>query len=261
MLGAETIATTANYQTKLAGIASILKTINPDVVLLQEVEGPEVLADLTSQPQLAAAGYTQRILLQGNDPRGINIAALSRIPFTQIISHKDDKFAVAGNSSTSYRYSRDCLELHAEVNGRHVVFLGVHFKAKVDDDPQKRLAEGQHTRYLASTLRKADPSTLVIILGDFNDFPGTPPMDAIEGAAPAEIFASVGSTVGAALAWTAVSSSAPGGKALHDDQRVSPDLFALLKAGSVTILHDTDLPKNLQSVSDHAPVAATYLIK
>jgi endonuclease/exonuclease/phosphatase family metal-dependent hydrolase len=261
MLGDETILTTADYQTKLAGVASILKTVNPDVILLQEIEGPEVLAALTSQPALASAGYTQRILLPGNDPRGINVAALSRIPFTKIVSHKDDKFTVAGDSSKTYKYSRDCLELHAQVNGRHVVFLGVHFKAKVDDDPQKRLAEGQHTRFLADTLRKADPGALVVILGDFNDYPTTPPINAILGATPAELFASVGSTLGAQLAWTVKSSGAPGGLALHDDQHTSPDLFAMIKPGSVTILHDTDLPKALQGVSDHAPVAATYLIK
>jgi hypothetical protein len=136
----------------------------------------------------------------------------------------------------------------------------VHFKAKVDDDPTKRLAEAQRTRLVADRLREDDPEVKVVILGDFNDFPGTPPMSAIEGAAPADVFGSAGMLLPAQDAWTVKSSSAPGGLALHDDLRSSSWLQERIIKGSVTILHDEELASELRPVSDHAPVAVTYRI-
>lgn len=257
-LGDEEVATTAEYKAKLAGVARILKRLNADVVMMEEIENEAVLADLQAQPELGGR-YTERATFKGNDPRGIDIGALSTVPFTQKISHKNDVFAVAGGGGgTTYKFARDLLELHADINGRHMIFLGVHFKAKSSDDPQKRLAEAQRTRFVADQLMKADPTAGVIILGDFNDFPGSPPLNAIEGQPPT-VFTSMGLQTGSG-AWSALSQSAPGGRALHDDLRVSPFVFERLVKGSATILHDEMLDADLRDLSDHAPVAATYSI-
>jgi endonuclease/exonuclease/phosphatase family metal-dependent hydrolase len=224
--------------------------------MLQEVENDAVLVDLQKQPELGGR-FVDRALFSGNDPRGIDVAALSTVPFTKKISHKDDKFQVAGAGGQTYKFSRDCLEVHINFNGRELIFLGVHFKAKLDDDPQKRLAEAQRTRFIANSLTTADPSRGVLILGDFNDYPGSPPIDVIEGADP-DRYLGVGTLLPAADAWTVASSSAPGGLALHDDQNVNPVVTMMLDQASVSILHDDALEADLKDVTDHAPVAATY---
>lgn len=260
LTGKEEILSTAEYQAKLAGIATILAKMNPDFVMLEEVENDAVLKDLQQRPELGGR-FVDRATFSGNDPRGIDIAALSTVPMTQKISHKNDQFALAGTGgSDKYRFARDLLEIHAEINGRHVIFFGVHFKAKANDDPQKRLAEAQRARYVADQRRKEDPSAEVIILGDFNDFPGSAPMDAVEGQPPSEIYNSIGKQLDSALAWSVFTNSAVGGKALHDDLRVSPQLFERLVKGSVKILHDDELEASLKSISDHAPVGATFQI-
>lgn len=258
--GQEEILSSADYQAKLAGVAAILAKMNPDFVMLEEVENEAVVKDLKARPELGGR-FVDHATFSGNDPRGIDIAALSTVPMTQKVSHKDDQFALAGTGgSDKYRFARDLLEVHAEVNGRHMIFLGVHLKAKSNDDPQKRLAEAQRARYVADQRRKDDPSAVVIILGDFNDFPGSPPMDAVEGQPPAEVYQSMGEQLGGALAWSVFTQSAASGKALHDDLRVSPLLFERLVKGSVKILHDEDLDAPLRDVSDHAPVGATFQI-
>ncbi|RYE88239.1 MAG: hypothetical protein EOO75_13495, partial [Myxococcales bacterium] len=255
----EEIVSAAEYQKKLADIAAIIARLNADLIMLEEIENDAVLAALQARPELAGR-FVDRALLPGNDPRGINIAALSTVPFTQKVDHKDDQFALAGTGgSVKYRFSRNLLEVHTEINTRHVVFLGVHFKAKVDDDPTKRLAEAQRTRLIADRMREDDPEAKVVVLGDFNDFPGTPPMDAIEGSAPADVFGSAG-LLQSADAWTVKSSGAPGGLALHDDLRSAPWLQERIIKGTATILHDEDLPAALRPASDHAPVAITYRI-
>ena len=258
--GAEEILPTGEYQQKLADVAAILAKMNPDLVMLQEIENDAVLKDIQARPELGGR-FVDRATFSGNDPRGIDIGALSAVPLTEKISHKDDQFALAGTGgSDKYRFARDLLEVHAQVNGRRMIFLGVHLKAKSNDDPQKRLAEAQRARFVADQRRKEDPEAAVLILGDFNDFPGSPPMDAVEGQPPGEIYGSVGESLGGALAWSVFTDSTASGKALHDDLRGSPWLMERLVKGSAKILHDDQLESALRQVSDHAPVAATFQI-
>ena len=258
----ETTVSASAYQTKLAGVAAILAKTNADIVMLEEIENDNVLADLQARPEFKGK-FIDRAILGTNDPRGIHVAALSTVMFTKKISHIQEQFArVDISGGPTYRWSRDLLELHAQVNTRHLIFLGVHLKAKVDDDPSKRLAEAQRARGVADKLRTADPDAGVVILGDFNDFPGSKPIDAVEQGTVAggETYGSAGLEQPAADAWSVKSSSAPGGLALHDDLRSSPWLQERIVKGSSLILHDDQLDKSLQSISDHAPVVITYRI-
>lgn len=226
-----------------------------DIIALQEVENDVTLAALAARSELKKT-YPHKVLLPGNDPRGIDVALLSTVPVKSAISHKDDYFAGSTSAGKKYKYSRDCLEVHLDLASGELVLLVVHFKAKVDDDPTKRLAEAEHTRGIADAIVAKNPAARVVILGDYNDFPGTPPITAIEGAAP-QLYPSTASKLGATNAWTVEFN---GQKLLHDDQHTNPALTALLDGASVTILHDTDLPsKALQDATDHAPVVATYL--
>jgi endonuclease/exonuclease/phosphatase family metal-dependent hydrolase len=73
----------AALATKLERLARTILQVNdgrgPDIVALQEVENLTVLERLR-RDHLAAAGYTGAILVEGDDPRGIDVAFLSRLP-------------------------------------------------------------------------------------------------------------------------------------------------------------------------------------
>ena len=250
----EQVLTAAEYQAKLAAVGAVLLSLAADVVVLQEIESQRVLDDLAAGP-LASLGYGARVLAPTNDPRGIHVAALSRVAFDKVVSHANDYFTLAGTTTPQHKYARDCLELHLSYGGRQVVLLGVHFRSKVvPDDPDKRLAEAQHTRAVADALTTASPSLAVLVLGDFNDTPGSPPVLAVVGAAPSLFADSAEKVAPLADAWTYTYS---GQHQLIDHQMASPGLALLLDPAAVAIPHGADVGK----ASDHAPVLATYRIR
>lgn len=234
------------YKAHRAEIANVVDTLRPDVFMLQEVESQTVLDALNAD---LAKPFAFTKLIDGNDPRGVDVAILSDVAFDKVVSHKSDKFLKQGTSSPTYSYSRDCLEVHMTVNGRHLVLLGVHFKSKDNDDPDKRLAEAQHTRVIANGLAKADPSAAILILGDFNDAPGSATMNTIMNGTPP--FLEVADAVPANDRWT----YKYGGKVfLIDHIMANPIAHDTLDPTSVNIPHT----KAVMAASDHAPVFATF---
>jgi len=247
----EWVETTADWDAHRQVVGSVLAALNPDIAILQEVEGMDVLEALNNQE--LAGRYTVLKVALGNDPRGLDLAMLSRIPVDEIVDHKADSFTEAGQAAPFYSYARNCLEAHFTINGRKVVLFGVHYKAKESDDPHKRLAEAQHTRSLADAVTTADPEAATLILGDFNDTPGSPPLDWTVGttqSAP-DKYADAADSVTAADRWTMIYQ---GNNELVDHQMSNPLFTSMLNTGSVQILHSSDA----QTASDHAPVMATY---
>ena len=175
---------------------------------------------------------------------------MSTVPIVKTVSHKDDSFTVVGTQGPFYYYSRDCLEVHLEYNGRAIVLLGVHFNAKINDDPDHRLAEAQRTRAIAEAIVADAPDTAVIILGDFNDEPGSLPYDWTVGYNP-PTYTNACDYVTAADRWTYLYYTT---KQLVDQQMSNPTMAALLDTDSVAIWHTDDV----DDASDHAPVIATY---
>jgi endonuclease/exonuclease/phosphatase family metal-dependent hydrolase len=246
----EVVDTTAEYQAHLASVSKIVAPFDPDVAVFAEVENQTVIDALNMK---LGGIYPEAHVIEGNDPRGIDIAILSKIPLTSIVSHKADAFTANGTTSPSYHYSRDCVEYHFTKGSQKIIILGVHFKAKAPpDDPQKRLAEGQHTRLIADGLLMADPTVALIVTGDFNDEPGSPAVAAVAGAAP-NLFTDAPSFMAPTDAWSYLFQ---GGHELIDHQMSNPAMLAFLDRTSVTIPHNADV----DNASDHSPVVATYNI-
>src|SRR5262249_43660730 len=117
------------------------------------------------------------------DDREIGI--LSKIPIDMIVSHAADSFTLAGTMGPVYYYTRDCVEVHVTFKGKKLILLGVHFRSKVaPDNPDKRCAEAQHPRAIADGLHAKDPTAGILVLGDFNDTPGSCAYLAVQGMPP-----------------------------------------------------------------------------
>jgi endonuclease/exonuclease/phosphatase family metal-dependent hydrolase len=230
-------------------LRSIDASIGTDILVLQEVEHEAVLHELNDL-ELDSV-YSHIRVIDGNDPRGIDVGVMSKVALDPIISHKDESFPELSNANgPTYRYARDCLEMHLTFNGRPLVLLGVHYKAKQNDDPQKRLAEAQHTRGIADAITAAAPNAGVLILGDFNDLPGSPPYEATVGQEP-DIYRNAAEAVAAADRWTF---EYQGAKELVDQQMLNGLFHDRLDPAAVRILHGPEA----QAASDHAPFIATY---
>ncbi len=235
------------WEAHVTAVATVLNTIDADVIVLQEVEHTAVLGAVVAELDGA---YLFHQVIDGNDPRGIDVGVISKIEPDELISHRMDSFSKVGTSSPNYRFARDALEVRLTFNGRRVVLLGVHYKAKENDDPDKRLAEAQRAREIADALTAEDPETGIVILGDFNDLPGSPPLDWSIGSEP-DRYTSVADSVPEAERYTFNF----GGKLeLVDHLIANPLLTGMLDTSSVTIIHGPEV----DNASDHAPVIATY---
>ena len=165
----DTVPSPAEVEAKLDRVAAVLVRLDADLVLLQEVENLPLLERLA-----ARAGYPEARLVEGDDPRGIDVAALSRLSIRDYVSHREDRDLEGGPL-----WPRDCVEVHAEVAGRRVVAVGSHFSSPLSDDGARRARQAARMRALADGL--APGAALVLAGGDLNDPPTAPSLAALLG--------------------------------------------------------------------------------
>jgi endonuclease/exonuclease/phosphatase family metal-dependent hydrolase len=158
---ADLVPPAAEVEAKLARVAAVLERLDADLVLLAEVETRTVLERLAS-----LARYPVARLVEGNDPRGIDVAVLSRLPIHGYTSH-------AGELGPDGRllWPRDCVEVTAELDGRRIVLVGSHLSSAVSDDGTRRRHQAARMREIADGVLLADPGALVLAGGDLNDGP------------------------------------------------------------------------------------------
>jgi endonuclease/exonuclease/phosphatase family metal-dependent hydrolase len=152
-----------DVEAKVDALAAVLARLDADVVLLQEVENADVLGRLA-----ARAGYPEARLVEGRDPRGIDVAALSRLPLDGYVSHLDEL-----DSAGRRLWPRDCVEVHVRTAGRPLVVVGSHLSSALSDDGTRRTLQAARLRAIADGIRAAQPEARVLAGGDLNDLPGS----------------------------------------------------------------------------------------
>jgi hypothetical protein len=161
----------SDEQIKFTG--KVIKTVKADVQCLVEVESADTFKRFNTD--VLGSVFSDRIVIDGNDPRGIDIAlgAQKGIPIesakTNIFARKDGKLI----------FSRDCLEVELAVSKKQRLHVLVnHFKAK-DRTPavsnaRRKLQAEEVSRILQE--RYDLKSDMVIVAGDLNDEPGSAPL-------------------------------------------------------------------------------------
>lgn len=164
---ADLVPSAADVEAKLARVAAVLERLDADLVLLAEVETRAVLERLAS-----LARYPAVRLVDGNDPRGIDVAVLSRLSIRGYTSH-------AGELGPDGRllWPRDCVEVTAEAEGRRVVLVGSHLSSPLSDDGTRRRHQAARLREIADAALLADPEALLLAGGDLNDGPESPALE------------------------------------------------------------------------------------
>ena len=243
-----------DYAVKRKTIGAALKQLAPDVAVLAEIETKAVLDDLNTNE--LGGMYPATTITSSKDVR--EIAILSKVPFDSVVSHLEDTFVLAGTNGPQYHYTRDCLEVHFTWNERKIIVLGVHFRSKVSpDDPDKRLAEAQHTRAIADDLAKQDPTASIVILGDFNDTTDSAPYAAVAGAMPS-LFTDTAAEVPEDQRYTYVYKGTP---QLIDHQMVNPVFGGMLDKKSVRLVHGVGVDDGSAYASDHTPILGVYSVR
>jgi endonuclease/exonuclease/phosphatase family metal-dependent hydrolase len=232
----DTVPSPAEVDAKLDAIASVLARLDAEVVLLQEVETLALAEALA-----ARAGYPQALLVEGNDPRGIDVAALSRLPVIAYVSHAREPDA------GGVLWPRDCAELHVDAAGRRLVAVVTHLSSALSDDGTRRARQAARLRAIADGL--AASGAAVAAGGDLNDEPSSPALaplladdawrDADAGLAPAD-------------SWTWSDGS----------RRRALDHLLVPAAGPLAVLRtEVATGADVTAASDHRPVVVDLWIE
>jgi endonuclease/exonuclease/phosphatase family metal-dependent hydrolase len=160
-------------------LAARIATVDADVIALQEVENLDALRRFNRDH--LAVPYAYEVLVEGNDPRFIDVAVLSRLPIVNLTSHR---FEVHPDDPAMPVFGRDLLEVQVlnPTRSRRLLTLFVtHLKSKFvpfdDPDPAatQQANDRLRTRQAETIARvvsgRTRPDTRYLVLGDLNDAP------------------------------------------------------------------------------------------
>ncbi len=149
--------------------AQAIKEIKADIICLQEVENISVLERFNSQ-FLAKLKYKHRILIDTHDPRFIDIAFLSKFPITTVSTYRN----LRNKKNTTWLFSRDCLKVEFNVEGKKVILYGNHFKSMIysrESTKERRLEQVEKVaEIITEDWKDQNYEGNFIVLGDFNDY-------------------------------------------------------------------------------------------
>jgi len=189
----------------------------PGLLAVQEVENANVLHDLIFRPEIKI--YYESLIEEGPDVRGIDLALLYRPDLVTILethSHQGctgllDGLEPDGNDDPerptnvltcdrngdgvldgNRLFSRPPLMTHlllkpVQGTGPRLDFWVIvcHFKSKVGDTSStqytlpRRTEQAQFIVGLVQQIRQSYPQSQLVVLGDFNDYPSSPPLQLI----------------------------------------------------------------------------------
>ncbi len=164
-------------ETTRLNTAKVLKDLKADICCMVEVENREVLESFNSE-MLGTRKFNYEMLIDGNDPRGIDVGLLSNYPIKNIRTHIFDK---EKPKSKSRIFSRDCLEVELEFSKtKSIHILCNHFKSKgfslsqSGSDARRKLQANRVKQILKENydLKK----DWVFVMGDFNDTSNSKPL-------------------------------------------------------------------------------------
>lgn len=174
-----------------AWIARRIAALDADVLCLQEVEDQDAL-DTFHRDDLRPLGvdYRYRVVVEGNDPRRIDVAICSRLPITRVSSWRfwpDDTGEPV--------FGRDLLQAQiAAPDGKPLHVFVNHLKSNFVADehtltPERLAAERQaitrrrtqQAEAVAKILRLQRLTRRIVVTGDFNDTPDADTLAALAG--------------------------------------------------------------------------------
>jgi endonuclease/exonuclease/phosphatase family metal-dependent hydrolase len=153
--------------------AQVVKDTRADVMCMVEVESRPILQAFDAH--LLGSRYRYEMLIDANDPRGIDVGLYSKHPIVGVATHMFDKLG------SSPIFSRDCLEVELVLpGGQHLFVLFNHFKSRgYDYDGTADAKRKRQATRVAEILKEKYHLTKdwVVVAGDLNDNPTSSPLE------------------------------------------------------------------------------------
>jgi endonuclease/exonuclease/phosphatase family metal-dependent hydrolase len=160
---------TRKSDTSMAAVASILRDSQVDIVSLQEVENLAMLTTLRDQNDLTEQ-FPYLELFEGNDPKGFDVAILSRYPFSRVETHREE--VIGHNDEEALKFRRDLLEVDVELPNEETLRVFSNHYIAYRDRPYCnaiRQCEAEATMRIVRQQGREYPTDYAVIMGDFND--------------------------------------------------------------------------------------------
>ena len=148
--------------------AKVIKEMDADVVCLQEVENMEVLERFVSR-YLGGKGYKHRMLIDSHEMRRMDVAVLSKLPIIATKTHRQER----NRNNSSWLFSRDCLQVTVEKDGKFLTLFNNHFKSMMygrDDTKPRRKEQVDRVAQIITDTYGDDYDGNFVVMGDFNDY-------------------------------------------------------------------------------------------
>jgi predicted extracellular nuclease len=150
----------AAYHTRLERMSSIMRDAGADIIMLQEIEGEQILEDL--QRYLGAGSFPYYSATA--DPySAIQQGVLSRYPITAVTVHRP--LYTQGTSG------RSILQVHIAAGEEQLICFVNHWKSRtggVCETERARTASSKLVKLLVQEVHREHPRALVIVAGDLN---------------------------------------------------------------------------------------------
>lgn len=165
--------TAEKYNQRLQRLCEVIKTLNSDVFVFEELENQGILNDIYNQ--LAGNSWREKNIWKygcfaKNENSAIGCGILSKFPLSEIKTHSIDILT----QKMPQPSVRPILEVCAEVHGRKALILVNHWKSKSGGEEQTEIWRDWQENVLAGRLKELLPDENceklpgIIICGDFN---------------------------------------------------------------------------------------------
>lgn len=156
--------------TQRRATAAVIAANKPDILALVEVESMEALRKFNSH-FLKSRRFPYYVLIDGNDPRGIDVALLSRFPIVHVRSFITDTYKTPAGA-TVFTFSRDCLVARVRIGTKELTLFINHFKSQFRDNPERRRKQAARVAGIVrETFGKNLSKAYFAVAGDFNQVP------------------------------------------------------------------------------------------
>ena len=173
------------YENKLKNMAQVLSELGTDklpygasIIGVSEVENDKVMQDLMAQPNMQKRGY-KFIHLEGPDKRGVDCALIYN-PKAFQVTKAFHKLYVYENGDTT-RATRPFLCVQGKLAGDNLTVIVCHWPSRAAEGVFRE-AGGRQVRALTDSIRQADPTQHIMVMGDMNDDPDNSSMAKCLGA-------------------------------------------------------------------------------
>lgn len=156
---------------------------DPDVVCMQEVENDRILNFFGDRYidrvyKKKRDPFTYKRLIEGNDPRGIDVAVISRFKIESISSNRERRGIVPypTGEREDRIFRRDCLEANIKKYNKILTIFVCHFKSMFggrDETKPIREVEASEVKKIIEEKFEDPANEDWMVVGDLNDYTET----------------------------------------------------------------------------------------